>query len=194
MQNRHVLIAALCLVSLIACGEPESEIAEPELIDPATETIVSETTMTLVETPEIVEPDELGTDAMPEQAPVADPTTAPKPAPTSTRTADPAPTPAKPAISQPSAETPATKPVQPPRAEPQPESPAPQPAATEPETAAPTTTASKRPKTHTVDKDGVLHAAGMETPVKKCGACHGKDLQGGRVGVSCFDCHDQQWE
>jgi cytochrome c553 len=49
------------------------------------------------------------------------------------------------------------------------------------------------PKTHTVDKDGALHAPGFDTPETKCAACHGKDLKGGKKAGSCYDCHDKNW-
>ncbi|HUO83889.1 MAG TPA: hypothetical protein VM534_02145 [Thermoanaerobaculia bacterium] len=49
------------------------------------------------------------------------------------------------------------------------------------------------PKNHTVDHDGVMHAPGAESAATRCAACHGKDLRGGKSGVSCHDCHDQNW-
>jgi cytochrome c553 len=49
------------------------------------------------------------------------------------------------------------------------------------------------PKTHTIDKDGALHAPGLDTPETKCAACHGKDLKGGKKAGSCFDCHEKNW-
>ena len=69
------------------------------------------------------------------------------------------------------------------------------------ETAAPATgeqpaatAASKLPKNHTVDYGGVMHAPGAaDNPTQKCGACHGRDLKGGKTAPTCLDCHDQVW-
>jgi hypothetical protein len=50
------------------------------------------------------------------------------------------------------------------------------------------------PKTHTVDKEGVMHAPGFATPAQKCAPCHGKELTGGRVAkTSCLECHEKKW-
>lgn len=49
------------------------------------------------------------------------------------------------------------------------------------------------PKNHTVDKDGALHAPGLDTPDKKCAVCHGDDLKGGKKAGSCFECHEKNW-
>ena len=46
---------------------------------------------------------------------------------------------------------------------------------------------------HTIDKGGILHNAGIEAPETNCIQCHGADLKGGRVGVSCFSCHGKNW-
>ena len=50
------------------------------------------------------------------------------------------------------------------------------------------------PATHTVRKDGVFHAVGLQNPVANCTACHGATLMGGASGEpSCFKCHGQKW-
>lgn len=50
------------------------------------------------------------------------------------------------------------------------------------------------PEGHTVIKDGVPHASGLEDPVTNCSGCHGADLRGGDSGEpSCFSCHGQRW-
>jgi hypothetical protein len=76
---------------------------------------------------------------------------------------------------------------------------APPPAAMPKATAAPAVTkvaeaTKKVPKTHNDDHEGVMHAPGSDNPVQKCGACHGKDLRGGKVSKSsCFECHEKVW-
>ncbi|MDX1584120.1 MAG: hypothetical protein R3338_11025, partial [Thermoanaerobaculia bacterium] len=71
------------------------------------------------------------------------------------------------------------------------EEPAPtEPAPTEPEPATDDDGGSNPPGNHTVDWEGVMHAPGA---VSKCKVCHGKDLRGGRVELSCYDCHDDVW-
>lgn len=199
MKNASVILAVICLAAALACGEPERVDDDVVLVDPATETVVTETTMTEVGATDTGTIEELEIETPAEDMAEAD---AVAPVPTQTREPAPSPTPTpaaepvRPAKTTPSAPertaapepkptpTPAPQPKPAPTAEPEP--------VAEPE--APAATSSKLPKTHTVDKDGVMHAPGSETPTKRCGACHGKDLQGGRVGVSCFDCHDQQWE
>lgn len=47
---------------------------------------------------------------------------------------------------------------------------------------------------HSVNKDGARHAPGLDNPGANCTACHGSDLRGGTVGVSCFRCHGAEWE
>ena len=49
------------------------------------------------------------------------------------------------------------------------------------------------PADHTVSHDGVMHKSGFNDPLTNCVGCHGADLQGGNVGVSCFECHGQKW-
>jgi hypothetical protein len=50
------------------------------------------------------------------------------------------------------------------------------------------------PEGHTVIKDGVAHATGLDNPTVNCTACHGADLRGGDNGEpSCFTCHGQLW-
>ena len=50
------------------------------------------------------------------------------------------------------------------------------------------------PEGHTVRRDGVPHAPGLNDPVNQCVTCHGNDLRGGDDGEpSCFSCHGQVW-
>lgn len=49
------------------------------------------------------------------------------------------------------------------------------------------------PADHTISKDGYMHKTGLEQPLTNCTACHGDDLKGGAVGVSCFECHGTKW-
>lgn len=50
------------------------------------------------------------------------------------------------------------------------------------------------PEGHTVMKEGVAHAPGLNNPVAACGQCHGADLRGGNAGQpSCYSCHGQKW-
>jgi len=49
------------------------------------------------------------------------------------------------------------------------------------------------PADHTISKDGTMHKPGLEQPLANCVNCHGGDLRGGTVGVSCYECHGQQW-
>ena len=47
--------------------------------------------------------------------------------------------------------------------------------------------------THTINKDDALHRPGLKEPAANCASCHGSDLRGGSVGVSCFKCHGNKW-
>ena len=49
------------------------------------------------------------------------------------------------------------------------------------------------PADHTVSKDGFMHKSGLQQPLVNCVGCHGSDLKGGTVGVSCFECHSTKW-
>lgn len=49
------------------------------------------------------------------------------------------------------------------------------------------------PADHTISKDGFMHKIGLEQPLVNCVSCHGADLKGGNTGVSCFECHGQEW-
>lgn len=49
------------------------------------------------------------------------------------------------------------------------------------------------PSSHTISKDGSMHMSGLDQPLTNCTACHGADLKGGTSGVSCFECHGQEW-
>ncbi|MCK5690306.1 hypothetical protein KAI87_13600 [Myxococcota bacterium] len=53
--------------------------------------------------------------------------------------------------------------------------------------------AADAPFGHTVNKNGVYHKEGLENPMANCTMCHGSDLQGGAVGVSCTSCHGEKW-
>lgn len=50
------------------------------------------------------------------------------------------------------------------------------------------------PADHTISQDGFMHKAGLNDPLNNCTACHGADLTGGNVGVSCFECHGAKWQ
>ncbi len=53
---------------------------------------------------------------------------------------------------------------------------------------------SDSPADHTVNKDGIGHAPGLEDPGVNCTDCHGADLSGGDNNEpSCFACHGQEW-
>ena len=49
------------------------------------------------------------------------------------------------------------------------------------------------PSDHTLSKNGARHKPGLTDPLKNCSSCHGANLQGGNVGVSCYECHGQKW-
>ena len=49
------------------------------------------------------------------------------------------------------------------------------------------------PADHTISKDGYMHKSGLDNPLANCVDCHGADLKGGSVGVSCYQCHGQKW-
>ena len=50
------------------------------------------------------------------------------------------------------------------------------------------------PEGHTVVKDGVAHAQGLNDPLQNCKGCHGTNLQGGSSGQpSCTTCHGVKW-
>lgn len=49
------------------------------------------------------------------------------------------------------------------------------------------------PADHTVSKEGALHKPGLKNPLDNCVSCHGADLRGGEVGVSCYECHGKKW-
>jgi hypothetical protein len=49
------------------------------------------------------------------------------------------------------------------------------------------------PSDHTISKEGFMHKSGLEQPLVNCVSCHGSDLKGGTVGVSCFECHGTKW-
>ncbi|MEE4116076.1 MAG: hypothetical protein V2I37_07905 [Marinilabiliaceae bacterium] len=50
------------------------------------------------------------------------------------------------------------------------------------------------PADHTISQDGFMHKAGLNDPLNNCATCHGADLSGGNVGVSCFECHGAKWQ
>jgi len=49
------------------------------------------------------------------------------------------------------------------------------------------------PADHTISKDGTMHKPGLDQPLTNCVNCHGADLTGGTVGVSCYTCHGKKW-
>jgi len=49
------------------------------------------------------------------------------------------------------------------------------------------------PSDHTVSMSGYMHKDGYAQPLANCTACHGADLTGGSVGVSCYECHGKKW-
>lgn len=186
-------IAVVLLASFVACNAEESDLAEPVVIEPATET------RTVLDTVEPRVPETATLREHREETPsqtatqtAAQPSTMQAPV---ERRAQPETPAAQPSPSAPQKQPPATQPAPPPA-----ERPASQPppqtqttATTAPAQPAPATP-SKLPRTHTVDLGGTMHAPGMDNPVQRCGACHGKELKGGRVAdVSCFSCHEQKW-
>lgn len=49
------------------------------------------------------------------------------------------------------------------------------------------------PTDHTISNDGAMHKSGLKEPLTNCVVCHGSDLKGGTVGVSCYECHSKEW-
>lgn len=49
------------------------------------------------------------------------------------------------------------------------------------------------PADHTISQEGYMHKSGLDNPLANCVDCHGADLKGGSVGVSCYECHGKQW-
>ena len=49
------------------------------------------------------------------------------------------------------------------------------------------------PADHTISKSGFMHKSGLDQPLTNCVSCHGADLTGGTVGVSCYECHGKKW-
>ncbi len=49
------------------------------------------------------------------------------------------------------------------------------------------------PADHTINNDGFMHRSGLHDPLTNCISCHGSDLSGGTVGVSCYECHGKKW-
>ena len=49
------------------------------------------------------------------------------------------------------------------------------------------------PADHTINNDGFLHKSGLNDPLTNCVTCHGSDLRGGTTGVSCYECHGEEW-
>jgi outer membrane biosynthesis protein TonB len=200
MRSLVAILATLVLFG--GCRSEETTLAP--------DTISTETTATALSTTEF--PAATGTIVeLPSESPVPPPATQTQPTATAAPAVrPPAQTPAQPApreTAPPRSEPaqPAAQPTAPAQKEPAPQptpppaakEPAPQPQP-EPEVKAPApapapATSSRLPKTHTVNKGGAMHAPGLETPVQRCGACHGKDLKGGKAAPSCFSCHDQVW-
>lgn len=58
----------------------------------------------------------------------------------------------------------------------------------------PACTTSGPPSDHTDVVKGIAHKPGKADPTKTgCTACHGADLKGGAVNVSCYTCHGRVW-
>jgi hypothetical protein len=135
-----------------------------------------------------------GTPATGTAVPVAPTTTRPAPGAPATAVPRPTGTPAPVTAAPAATATPATvsTPAPAPAATPTPAPTAAPPAASSGQKAR--ATPANLPKTHTVNRDGVMHAPGMDNPVQRCSACHGKDLRGGKAAKSsCFECHEQMW-
>lgn len=49
------------------------------------------------------------------------------------------------------------------------------------------------PADHQISKSGAMHKSGLSNPQANCTSCHGENLQGGSVGVSCYSCHGRKW-
>ena len=49
------------------------------------------------------------------------------------------------------------------------------------------------PTDHSTSKDGIMHKSGLNDPNENCASCHGEDLRGGDVSVSCYECHGKKW-
>ena len=47
---------------------------------------------------------------------------------------------------------------------------------------------------HNVAVSGARHKSGLKEPASNCISCHGGDLKGGNSGVSCFECHGNEWD
>lgn len=206
-MRRFITVLAVTLVFVLAGCKAKEEVAA---VDTAPATVQTETTVTTMSVTDTgIISDVATTDTAMTATPTATVTQTVVTA--TTATVAPAKPAAKPAAAAPkatpapatatrapAATTPAPQPA--PVVQPAPTpAPAPAPAAspapakTEPAPAAKTPSA-KLPKTHTVSRDGSMHAPNAEQASTKCVACHGKDLRGGRVGVSCFDCHEKVWK
>ena len=57
----------------------------------------------------------------------------------------------------------------------------------------PVSSSGNSPSDHTVNKHRVMHKSGLTNPTTNCVSCHGPDLKGGDVGVSCYSCHGKKW-
>ncbi len=49
------------------------------------------------------------------------------------------------------------------------------------------------PADHKINKSDARHKSGLYSPLSNCVSCHGDNLKGGSVGVSCFECHNKKW-
>jgi len=50
------------------------------------------------------------------------------------------------------------------------------------------------PDDHNISKQGAMHKPGLESPLEDCTDCHGADLRGDMVQVSCYTCHGETWK
>jgi hypothetical protein len=198
-SNVFFLVFLSAILILPACARDEAEsderVVETTTItetvlpteDPmVTATLTETVTETTTEPTTLADPPAATATRAPAQpAPAAAAPPATRTVPSTQPTPQPTPTAVQPAPAQP---TPTPTPAPTPAAkEPAPAAPAPAPAEASPAAKTP-------PRTHTVDYGGVKHAPGADNPVARCGACHGKDLRGGKAAPSsCYSCHDQTW-
>ncbi|MBI2213253.1 MAG: hypothetical protein HYU52_06370 [Acidobacteria bacterium] len=204
MRRSFVLLGIPLMLIAVGCGKPAGDAdrkavpirATDVAAQPATEPAVPASTPPATEPPTatLVEADTTPaapastatTPSAPKPA-IAPSRPGPAPAPaTSTPTAAAAPPPVTTATAAPPVDATAAKPAEdiPPVAAPAPAS---QPA--------PRASSGKAPKTHTVNREGIMHAPDAESAGSKCAMCHGKELKGGKMAKTpCYECHEKNWK